>query len=69
MLNDDDLGLRLHTFMDREIVRSRPASIDAVQTRGRRRRRFKRLTTAAVAASLLVMLGRDSCACRASPRG
>jgi hypothetical protein len=57
MLNDDDLGLRLRTFMEREIGRSRPIAIEVVQTRGSRRGRLNRFAIAAVAASLLVIVG------------
>jgi hypothetical protein len=57
MFNEDDIGRRLRTFMDREIADSRPASLDLVQTRGSHGRRLKQFAIVAVVVSLLVVMG------------
>jgi hypothetical protein len=56
MLDDDDLGRRLHSFMDREVSRSRPVDIEEVHARGSQRRRLNRFAIAAVVATLLAVI-------------
>jgi hypothetical protein len=56
MLDDDDLGRRLHSFMDREIARSRPVGHEDVRTLASRRRRLNRFAIAAVVVTLLAVI-------------